>query len=218
VKIPSIFFLSLLSVVVWAGPEQTQKRVALVFDDGPIPGDAGPLVELLKKEHVNCTFSLVGFRVEAHPETARLLSEAGEEVVNHSQTHAHPAPLTDAQLETEVSGAQKVITSATGKAPRWYWPPFLEKDKRVFEAAKRAGLTIYEPKHLVVSRDYDTTVPAAEILRLATTDVQDGTVILFHEWRKDTLAQLPAILSELRRQNCHFMTFSELADALAKSP
>jgi peptidoglycan/xylan/chitin deacetylase (PgdA/CDA1 family) len=65
--------------------------------------------------------------------------------------------------------------------------------------------------------DYDRSVPAAEILRRATTDVRDGTVILFHEWRTETREQLPAILAELRRQHCVFLTFSELDAALNRT-
>jgi peptidoglycan/xylan/chitin deacetylase (PgdA/CDA1 family) len=41
-----------------------------------------------------------------------------------------------------------------------------------------------------------------------------GTVILFHEWRRETLQQLPRILAELRREGCTFLTFSERAEVL----
>ena len=52
-----------------------------------------------------------------------------------------------------------------------------------------------------------------EVVRLlvaATTGVTDGCVILFHEWRAETAEQLPAILAELKRQGCVFLTFSQL--------
>jgi peptidoglycan/xylan/chitin deacetylase (PgdA/CDA1 family) len=90
-------------------------------------------------------------------------------------------------------------------------------DDRVRAAVAQAGLALYTPRRLVASMDYDTKVPAAEILRLATTDIHDGTVILFHEWRAETREQLPAILAELRRQNCVFLTFSGLHASLAAS-
>lgn len=189
------------------------KRVALVFDDGPKPAEAGPLLELLAREKVPVTFSLVGDRVKENPGSARAIAAAGHEIANHSQAHAHPQDLDDAALDREVAAAQQAITAATGRAPRWYWPPFLEVDDRVRAAVARAGLSLYTPGHLVVSKDYDRTVPAAEILRLATTDVRDGSVILFHEWRVETREQLPAILAELRRQGCEFLTFSGLHDA-----
>ena len=189
---------------------ESKKRVALVFDDGPRPADAEPLLALLAKEKVAATFSLVGVRVKENPATAKAILAAGCEIANHSQTHAHPRDLDDQALDREIADAQQGIIAATGFAPKWYWPPFIEIDDRLRQAASRAGLIVYEPKLIVASKDYDTSVGAAEIFRLATTGVQDGAVILFHEWRKETLAQLPAILAELRRQNCTFLTFSEL--------
>jgi GH35 family endo-1,4-beta-xylanase/peptidoglycan/xylan/chitin deacetylase (PgdA/CDA1 family) len=193
------------------------KRVALVFDDGPRPADAEPLLALLAKENVRVTFSLVGDRVNENPATARAIAAAGHEIVNHSQTHAHPRDLDDAALGRDVAAAQEKIAATVGRAPRWYWPPFFEIDDRVRAAVAHAGLALYTPKHLVVSMDYDRTVPAAEICRLVTTDVRDGSVILFHEWRAETREQLPAILAELRRQGCEFFTFSALHEALASA-
>lgn len=192
---------------------ETAKRVALVFDDGPKPADAGPLLTLLAKENVKVTFALVGDRVDENPATAKTIAAAGHEVVNHSQTHVHPRDLSDEALDREVAAAQQKITASAGVAPKWYWPPFLETDDRVRAAVARAKLAIYTPRHLVVSMDYDRTVPAAEILRRATTDVRDGSVILFHEWRKETREQLPAVLADLRRQGFEFVTFSELGSA-----
>lgn len=192
---------------------ETTKRVALVFDDGPKPADAGPLLALLAKENVKVTFALVGDRVDENPATAKTITAAGHEVVNHSQTHVHARDLSDAALDREVAAPQQKITAATGVAPKWYWPPFLETDDRVRAAVARAKLAIYTPRHLVVSMDYDRAVPAAEILRRATTDVRDGSVILFHEWRKETREQLPAVLADLRRQGFGFVTFSELGSA-----
>jgi peptidoglycan/xylan/chitin deacetylase (PgdA/CDA1 family) len=193
------------------------RRVALVFDDGPVPADARPLLAVLAKEGVHVTFSLVGDRVLENPAMAATIARAGHEIANHSQTHAHPKDLGDAALDREVAAAQQEITAAAGVAPKWYWPPFLEVDDRLRAAVARTHLTVYTPRHLVVSMDYDRSVPAAEILRRATTDVRDGTVILCHEWRTETREQLPAILAELRRQHCVFLTFSELQASLAAS-
>jgi peptidoglycan/xylan/chitin deacetylase (PgdA/CDA1 family) len=199
-----------------AGAAEPVKRVALVFDDGPRPQDAEPLLALLKQENVRVSFSLIGDNVKKNPATARAIAAAGHEINNHSQTHVHPKDLTDAALEREVGAAQEELTTVLGHAPRWYWPPYLEMNDRLRTAITHAGLTPYAPVNFVSSKDWDTSVGPAEIYQRATTDVRDCTVILFHEWRKETRQQLPAILAELRRQNCVFLTFSELYDGQAK--
>lgn len=194
------------------------KRVALVFDDGPVPANAEPLLAVLAKENVRATFSLVGDRVAENPALARTIAAAGHELANHSQTHAHPRDLSDAALDREVADAQRRIVEAAGVAPHWYWPPFIEIDDRVRAAVQRAGLALYDTSRLVVSKDYDRSVEAAEIFRLATTNVPDGAVLLFHEWREETRQQLPAILAELRKQGCAFLTFTQLDAALRSAP
>lgn len=193
------------------------KRVALIFDDGPRAGDARPLLEVLAAERVNVTFALVGQLVEENPDVAREIADRGHEIVNHSQAHRHLDELDAAAVDREVSEANAAIRGATGRAPRWYWPPYLKVDDRLKAAIATAGLVLYEPRHLVDSLDWDRANSAEDIYRRATTDVRDGSVILFHEWREETRQQLPAILAELRRQGCVFLTFTALHDA-GRSP
>ena len=200
-----------LSPNTLASAETNTVHIALVFDDGPLPEHAPKLLELFMREQIQVTFSLVASNVQLHAETARAIVAAGHEVANHSFGHQHPKTLSDAELEHEIVAAQKVIAEQSGFTPHWYWPPFIEIDDRVRAAAKRAGIEVFPIKNLVVSGDYDRSVNAAEIKRRATTGVTDGTVILCHEWRDETLEQLPGILAELRRQGCVFETFSELA-------
>lgn len=217
-KTHSLLLVLLTMTATILTPAAPIKRVAIVFDDGPRPADAEPLLALLAQEKIHVTFSLVGDRVDENPATVKAIAAAGHEIANHSQTHAHPRDLKDAALDQEVATAQKKLTAILGHPPRWYWPPFIEIDNRLPAAVARAQLTVYLPRKIVASMDYDTSVSAAEILRRATTGIEDGTVILNHEWRAETRQQLPAILAELRRQNCVFLTFSELHDSLAASP
>src|ERR1035441_4031512 len=207
----AVMVAGIFSPAPLAAAETNTVHIALVFDDGPFPEHAPKLLELFAREGIHVTFSLVASNVVAHPETARAIVAAGHEVANHSYGHRHPKSLDDAALEEEIAGAQKIIAEKSGFTPRWYWPPFIETDDRVRAMAAKAGVEVYPIKNRWVSQDYARAVNAAEIKRRATTNVTDGSVILFHEWRDETLAQLPAILAELRRQGCVFETFSELA-------
>jgi len=88
-----------------ASDSPIEKRIALVFDDGPVPANAEPLLALLAKEQVHVTLSLVGDRVGENPATAKAIAAAGHEIANHSQTHSHPKDLSDAALDHEVFAA-----------------------------------------------------------------------------------------------------------------
>jgi peptidoglycan/xylan/chitin deacetylase (PgdA/CDA1 family) len=203
--------LSVLATIRAVAGETKPMRIALIFDDGPIPGQTEKFLALLAQEHVQVTFASVAKNVESYPSAARATVAAGHEIVNHSYAHLHARDLDDAMLKHEIAGAQKVIAEKVGVAPKWYWPPFLESDDRVRTAARKVGIRVYVPGHLVVSEDYKPEVSAEEIKRRATSGIVNGTVIVFHEWRNETLDQMPVILAELKRQGCVFLTFSELA-------
>ena len=214
-----VFFTISLAQVCTAAGDSNVVRVALVFDDGPFPEHAPKLLELFAKEKIHVTFSLVASNVQANARTAKAIVTGGHEIANHSYAHRHAKDLDNDALEQEIVGAQKVISETTGFKPKWYWPPFLESDDRVRTMAAKAGIEVYSLKQVVVSQDYDRSVGAEEIKRKATTNAKDGSVILFHEWRDETFEQMPAILAELRRQGCVFLTFTELATQVrAKDP
>lgn len=219
----SIRWFTLACIVIAAVPpvfaqDAVTKRVALVFDDGPEPDQGERLRARLADAGVVASFAHVGRNVRKHPASTRAAHAAGHEIVNHSDTHAPIAEKDADGVRQEVVGGREAIEAAIGQAPRWYWPPFLAVDSRLVNAVQEAGLTIYVPHHLVDSKDWNRATSAEEILRRATTGVQDGSVLLFHEWREETIAQLPAILAELRRQGCVFYTFSGLRAELDARP
>lgn len=193
----------------------TPKRVALIFDDGPVSGAREGLLRVLQEAGVPATFGTVAQKALALPALVQAATEAGCETVNHSWSHAHPKPLSDEDLATEIVAAQKAFVEQVGVTPKWYWPPFLEEDPRMEALFSKAGLKIYRYPHIVVSGDWMTELSGEEIRSRATTDVKDGSVILFHEWRAETLAEMPAILAELKTQGCEFLSFSALAESLA---
>ncbi|MDQ8205535.1 polysaccharide deacetylase family protein [Pelagicoccus sp. SDUM812003] len=208
---------SLVFLAQAAPPMTPPIRIALVFDDGPAPEQAPKLLEILASRGVRATFAHVGETMSQHPQVARLISERGHEIANHSLRHRDPDSLSPSELQEQIQRSQAIMASTLDTAPRWYWPPFLKTSESIREACRSAGIALYEPASIVVSQDYDTSVSADEIERLATTGVTDGAVILFHEWRKETADRLPAILDELKRQGCVFHTFTELHQAVAAS-
>ena len=206
----------ILSAVLTLGAadQPARKRVAVVIDDGPVPAHNAQLLALLAREHVRVTFSHVGQMVVAHPELAKAAADAGHEIANHSYTHPHLKALTDAAIEKEVADTQQAIKQATGRTTQWFWSPFLEHDDRVDAAVRRAAGLEHFPftkYHFIGSLDWEATTTAEKFRELTTTGIVDGTVILMHEWPKVTLATLPGVIAELKRQGVEFVTFSELA-------
>lgn len=202
-------FLSLLLITSTCGAN-TMKHVALIFDDGPTPTLNSQYLKFFKQAAITVTFAQVAQHVIDYTDCSKATLVAGHEIVNHSYNHQHPVDLSDDELKKEIGGAQRVFIENLNYTPKWYWAPFLEIDDRVIAETKKANVPVYQRHHLVVSHDYNTSVSAKEIHTFATTGVQDGSIILFHEWREETLSQLPNIINTLIKQGCVFMTLSEL--------
>jgi peptidoglycan/xylan/chitin deacetylase (PgdA/CDA1 family) len=217
-KAPALLGLLLVCCVATASAAPAEpparKRVALVIDDGPDLTQNAAMLAVLARANVRVTFSHVGKNVVAHPELAKATAAAGHEIANHSYTHPHLKKLTDAEIEKEIADTQAAIKQATGKAPVWFWSPFLEHDDRVDAAVRRAAGLEHFPFntfHFIGSLDWEASTTAEKYFQLSTTGIVDGTVILMHEWPKVTLENLQKVIEELRRQGVVFVTFSELA-------
>lgn len=68
--------------------DETKQRpmIALTFDDGP--GEyTEELINCLVENNAKATFFMLGQNVEAYPEIAKELSDAGMELGNHSYSH-----------------------------------------------------------------------------------------------------------------------------------
>lgn len=193
--------------------DNTKTRVALIFDDGPDPERTETILAILSERGVRVTFGQVARNARENPTLIERVTEGGHEIINHSLSHQRPDGLDDAGLREEVAGSQMVFEQL-GVRPAWYWPPFLDKDERLGPITQDVGIRIYDPRHLVDTRDYVRELSGDEIVRRATTGVRDGSVILFHEWRDDTVDNLPLILDTLTEHGCVFMTFSQLYDSL----
>ena len=156
----------------------------------------------------------IGVNVVAHPEVTKATADAGHEIADHSYTHSHMKQMDDAAIEKEIADTQAAVKAATGKAPAWFWAPFLEHDDRVDAAVRKAGGIEHFPfnkYHFIGSLDWEAGTSAEKFRQLMTTGIVDGTVILVHEWPKVTFENLEWAIHELKKQGVEFVTFSELA-------
>lgn len=188
------------------------RRVALIFDDGPHDTNGPRFLELFAREKIRVSFAQIGKQAVQYPDRVREAHQAGHEIVNHSYTHPHFSQLTPEAMHKELGDTQQLITSLTGVAPRMFWAPYGDKSELITQTVKAAGLSCLpmEKLNFVSVSDWDVKNNAETIYQRATTAVADQSVICFHEWREETLAVMPRILTNLKARGCSFLTFSEM--------
>ena len=90
--------------------DETKQRpmIALTFDDGP--GEyTEELINCLVENNAKATFFMLGQNVEAYPEIAKELSDAGMELGNHSYSHPDLVTIGAEAAAQQVSNTEAAI-------------------------------------------------------------------------------------------------------------
>ena len=187
--------------------ERDGKYVALSFDAAWGNEDTQQLIDILGKYNVKATFFIVGQWVDKYPESVMQLHEAGMEVMNHSDTHAHFAKLSRDEIAAEVNACSDKIEALTGVRPTLFRCPYGEYDDHVIDTVNALGVT-------AVQWDVDSLdwkgLSAAEITRRVTENVEPGSIVLFHNAAEHTPEALPAIIESLLADGYTIVPIGEL--------
>ena len=121
--------------------QREDKVVAISFDAAWGNEDTQTLIDILKKYRINATFFVVGNWAEKYPESVKALAEAGNEVMNHSSSHAHFSQLSTEEILEDLRACNEKIAALTGVSPSLFRCPYGEYDDHVIEAVRSMGMT-----------------------------------------------------------------------------
>jgi len=65
----------------------SENKIYLTFDDGPIPEVTEWLLVLLKLEEIKATFFCIGDNIQKHPEVYKRILSEGHQTGNHTFNH-----------------------------------------------------------------------------------------------------------------------------------
>jgi peptidoglycan/xylan/chitin deacetylase (PgdA/CDA1 family) len=192
--------------------------VALTYDDGPTRGVTDRVLDALERERVPATFFVVGRAARREPALLRRMRADGDEIENHSDSHAHLNAIFSARaLDAELANADDAIAAATGSHAHWLRPPFGARDAAVLDAARRRGLRV-----ALWSAMLDETSPEAAPGALAEKllrQVGDGAILVLHDGdqgrgdagaRAYEAALTPRVIAALRARGYRFVTLDQL--------
>ena len=120
--------------------QKEEKICAISFDAAWGNEDTHTLIEILKKYNVKTTFFVVGGWVDKYPESVKELSDAGHEIMNHSNTHPHMTKLSKEQMQKEVTECNDKIEKVTNKKPILFRPPYGDYNDSVVSAMRDIGM------------------------------------------------------------------------------
>src|SRR5690348_12795482 len=152
--------------------------VGLTFDDGPSNDHTPAILNALRQNGLRATMFNEGQFAAAYPAQVSAEVSAGMWVGNHSYTHPHLIQQSQSQIDSEISRTQQAIANAGGGTPKLFRPPYGETNATLKSVEAKYGLTeiIWD----VDSQDWNGASVSAIVQ--AASNLQNGQVILMHEW------------------------------------
>jgi peptidoglycan/xylan/chitin deacetylase (PgdA/CDA1 family) len=183
--------------------------VALTFDDGPGPF-TDRLIDELQRLRVPATFFVVGYQL---PEFAAQLQrevDLGLTVGDHTTDHANLAQLSARDQRRQIVDDAIEIRSYGAPYPRLFRPPYGSYNQTTHTLLGRQRML--SVLWSVDSEDY--TQPGTDAIVSNVVDaVQPGSIVLMHDGggdRTQTLAAVPRIVAQLRREGYRFVSVPRL--------
>ena len=187
--------------------KRQDKTIAISFDAAWGNEDTQTLIDILNKYGVKATFFVVGAWVDKYPESVKAIADAGDEVMNHSDDHAHFSKLSTEDITANINAANDKITAVTGVRPALFRCPYGEYDDHVITAVKSMGMTAIQWS--VDSLDWQG-ISAQKITERVLKNVQPGSIVLFHNAAEHTPEALPGILEALQKAGYNIVPISQL--------
>ena len=189
--------------------ETDEKVVAITFDAAWGADDTDVLLEILDEHNAIATFFICGYWFEKYSDDVKKFHKAGHDIANHGDTHAHVANLNLEQNKKEIRGAHQKAASLLGIEMELYRPPYGEYNNTVLEAAESLGyFTIQWDVDSLDWKKLGADHMTSTVLN--HKNLQNGSILLFHNSLPETPVALNRILTELSNQGYKFVPVSEL--------
>ena len=174
--------------------QRDDKTVALSFDAAWGNEDTQELIDILNKYNIHATFFVVGQWVDKYPESVKALSDAGNEVMSHSDDHAHFAQLSADEIKSNIAASNEKIKNITGTEPTLFRCPYGEYNDTVISTINSMGMSAIQWD--VDSLDWKG-ISASDISDRVLKNVKSGSIVLFHNAAENTPEALPGIIEGL---------------------
>ncbi|MBQ3418283.1 MAG: polysaccharide deacetylase family protein [Ruminococcus sp.] len=184
--------------------DPAKPMIALSFDDGPLGGAGGRILDILEKNGAKATFFMVGCYAEDDADNLRRKVSLGMELGNHTWNHAHYG---DDVTAEDIRKCSEAIYDATGKYPTAFRSPGGMTTDAILAECANEGMPAYYWS--IDTRDWETR-DAEAVYDEVMDHVQDGDIILMHEIYDSTADAVEKMVPELIEKGYQLVTCHDL--------
>lgn len=204
---PATTVLAVKRVLPVYSVEREDPVISVSFDASWGGDKTMAILDLLDQYNAKATFFLVGIWVDKYPELVKEIAARGHEIGNHSDSHAHFPQLSESQIRKELDSCSDKIEALTGTRPTLFRPPYGDYDNKSVTVTRQEGYECVQWS--VDSQDWKNR-GVADLVRRATTNVQAGDIILFHNDSEFIVEALPQVLAYYQQQGLRMIPVGEI--------
>lgn len=184
-----------------------ENKVALTINCAWNADDIDLILETLSKNEVNVTFFMVGEWVNKFPDAVKKISDSGNEIANHSESHTHVNNLSYEDNVEQILECSDRIQTITGKATTLYRGPYGEYNDTVVKASNNSN-------HMMIQWSIDTLdyngLTGEQMWQRIEPKLEKGSIILMHNGTENTALSLDMIIKNIKEKDFELVTVSEL--------
>lgn len=202
-NVRSNFYLKTVS-----SAKTTQKKMAISFDDGPVPGCTEKILEVLRHHEVKAAFFCIGKRIKGNEQLLKQVYDEGHIIGNHSYSHDLWFDLFSSQkMDGDLKMMSEAMHKAIGRKPRLFRPPYGVTNPNLKKAIQKnnfitVGWSV---------RSLDTMIKDGQkLLSKVTASLKPGAVVLFHDTSKATADILSAFITHCQQQGYEIVRLDKL--------
>lgn len=195
-----------------SGVPTDKKVIALTFDDGPDPVYTPQILDLLKHNHKQATFFIIGLHAKDNPDVLRMISQQGHEIGNHGYTHRRFSGKPKEFILGDLTKTADLIEKVTGTKPKLIRPPCGKISPELLEIVRENHLKLItwgeDPEDW---KHHDSSYISSHILK----NVKPGQIIVLHDGggnRAATVQALAILLPALDKAGFELVTVGKLLE------
>ncbi len=177
VKIPSLIPV-LFQNQTW-NFSSIEKNIYLTFDDGPSPIITNWVLDTLRQYNAEATFFCIGKNIEAHPTIFKRIIDDGHAIGNHTYDHLNGWKILNKEYLDSVLKTEEIIEKSQITNRKLFRPPYGKIKKSQTKLLIENNYTVI--MWSILSADFDVTVSANKCLANVIKNVENGSIIVFHD-------------------------------------
>jgi peptidoglycan/xylan/chitin deacetylase (PgdA/CDA1 family) len=200
------FLKFLFPKYIWELPN-SEEKIYLTFDDGPIPEVTEWVLGLLKKENIKATFFCIGENIQKHPEVFKQIISDDHTIGNHTFNHLNGWKTSTEKYLKNVELCNSALEeySISNFQSKLFRPAYGKIKNKQAKELRKLGYKIIMWD--VLSYDYDNSLSPENCLQNTLKNISTGSIIVFHDSNKSkrNLKQvLPKLIQQLKEKGFEF--------------